>query len=805
MLLVDRLQQFIVLVLVACSGWLLGIGQNNATISVLAVTAAVLSFVFNDCLRWIRFNRWIANAVALGVTGIALRGFFKADSPQQLLMIANLLIYLQIVLLFQVKTPRVYWQILVLSLLQIVVAAAFNISLEGGMIFLSYLLISAIAMVILQVHSHTHRIRVANRRTIRQIRSATEPNQAAPPQIVAMHDQIYPNQRPLVAMIRQVFAVGIVSIAFAVVTFYLVPREEIIWTGTQTINDPAPGISRTMDLEENVDIYLSNEVVLVASYFDPVARRLIELPEPPYLRGMPLTDLVIRNNQTRWRAPTEGAANSPKINLPGRYPRSHVIQSIKLQPTSDPLLHTMFPAMRLQTTPVDMEWIVGLSLLCRSAEFIYTNSTPYEYDLAIPMMADKRPYEAFPQHSPMATAMQRLENRPDEHERSLTIDPTRYPGLVRLAEQICAELPHRENPIEVCRALEDHLAFSGGFRYTLDFSDVDWDENLDHIEDFVVNQRRGHCEFFASALVLMLRSQGIPARVVVGFHGGDFDDDAMATVVRKRHAHAWVEAYITPEECPQQWLRMGQASGAGAWLRLDPTPVSSGAEQSSTTAFIAAKDFWNMYVMGLNASTQQDTLFQSFVQNPFRNIAQLFSLRYWRIQWQLLLTRDQWYRSMVFYAFIFFGLLFAYSSYSNWRWRRRNGDLLGQAGARGFAFKRLLGRALSLVAPRLGRWVAGDEANVIEVPFYQRFQKIMQRAGHRRKPAQTAREFALSLDAELGRHTEADALKAAIHSIVDKFYWVRFSQRDLSEEQMRQVETSLEFLDQNLSPLASAS
>jgi transglutaminase-like putative cysteine protease len=805
MLLVDRTQQIIVLVLVACSGWLLGIGQQNFNISMLAVTAAVLSFVFNDCLRWIRFNRWIANVVALAVTAVALRGFFSADSPQQLLMIANLLIYLQIVLLFQVKTPRVYWQILVLSLLQIVVAAAFNISLEGGIVFLCYLLISAVAMVILQVHSHTHRIRSANRRTARQIRTASQKPDSAPPRIVAMHDQIYPNRKPLQAMIRQVFAVGIVSIAFAVVTFYLVPREEIVWTGSQIIGDPTPGFSRTMELEENVQIYLSSEVVLYATYFSPALRRDIELPEPPYLRGMPLPELYIRNNQTRWRSPPEGSYNSAKINLPGRKPRNYLIQSITLQPTSDPLLHTMFPAMRLETTPVDMEWVVGLSLLCRSPEFLYTNAMSYEYDLAIPTHSDNRPYDAFPQHSPMATQLQRLENRPDEYAQCTFIDRSRYPGLIRTAERIVATMPNRDDPIEVSRRLCDYLAIDGGFSYTLDFSDFNWDPNLDHIEDFVINKRRGHCEFFASALVLMLRSQGIPSRVVVGYHGGDFDDDATAVIVRKRHAHAWVEAYIGLEDCPQQWLRSGQASGAGAWLRLDPTPPSANDAIPNTTALVAAQDFWNMYVMGLNSAKQRDSLFQSLLQNPFQNIAEMFSLRYWRIQWGLFLTRDQWYKSSVFYAFIVLGLIAAYRILASWRGRDRNARSRLDSLPRTSSFKRFLGAALSLVAPRLGRWVSGEEDETVEVPFYQRFLRIMQRSGHRRSSSQTAREFALSLQDTLQRHQESAALQSAIDSIVDKFYWVRFSERDLSDDEMREVEASLNFLEQNFSPLSATS
>ncbi len=103
MLVVDRIQQWITLVLVVGSATLLAIAQHDSQLGMMAGTAAVVAFVFNDWLGLVQFNRWIANAAAIGVTGFTLRNFFGADSTAQLLMIANLLIYLQVVLLFQAK------------------------------------------------------------------------------------------------------------------------------------------------------------------------------------------------------------------------------------------------------------------------------------------------------------------------------------------------------------------------------------------------------------------------------------------------------------------------------------------------------------------------------------------------------------------------------------------------------------------------------------------------------------------------------------------------------------------------------
>ena len=78
------------------------------------------------------------------------------------------------------------------------------------------------------------------------------------------------------------------------------------------------------------------------------------------------------------------------------------------------------------------------------------------------------------------------------------------------------------------------------------------------LEDFLFRTRRGHCEFFATAMVVMLRSQGIPARFVTGFLGGEENAFEGYYVVRQSNAHAWVEAWF-PDR---------------GWQVFDPTPAS---------------------------------------------------------------------------------------------------------------------------------------------------------------------------------------------------------------------------------------
>lgn len=113
---------------------------------------------------------------------------------------------------------------------------------------------------------------------------------------------------------------------------------------------------------------------------------------------------------------------------------------------------------------------------------------------------------------------------------------------------------------KIARALCAHLATSGAYTYTLDLRRHN--RRLDPVEDFLRNVRQGHCERFASALALMLRTQGIASRVVKGYRGGEHRGDGVYAL-RHSDAHSWVEALV--------WRPQPDGGGERHWLTLDPT------------------------------------------------------------------------------------------------------------------------------------------------------------------------------------------------------------------------------------------
>jgi len=154
------------------------------------------------------------------------------------------------------------------------------------------------------------------------------------------------------------------------------------------------------------------------------------------------------------------------------------------------------------------------------------------------------------------------------------IDSRRYlllpngfmPELAALVADITQGRTHDEKISEIMRFLSPP-----GFTYSLDALPY----GRDALERFIFEYRRGNCEYFASAMGVMLRMAGIPARLVTGYFGGTYNRAGGYYIVLERNAHVWVEAWNEAE---------------GVWVRYDPTPPSE-----EYTGFI-----WSMLSMYLD-------------------------------------------------------------------------------------------------------------------------------------------------------------------------------------------------------------
>ena len=142
---------------------------------------------------------------------------------------------------------------------------------------------------------------------------------------------------------------------------------------------------------------------------------------------------------------------------------------------------------------------------------------------------------------------------------------------------------------ETARAVESFLKTE--FAYDLSPGEARGDPVL----FFLFNRKRGHCEYFASAMVLMLRSMGVPSRIVGGYLGGEWNELGQYYLVRQSDAHTWVEVWI---------------DGRG-WATFDPTPrVFSTGESRLKESISEFFDFlrlrWYYWVLDYDIGRQRD-------------------------------------------------------------------------------------------------------------------------------------------------------------------------------------------------------
>ena len=163
----------------------------------------------------------------------------------------------------------------------------------------------------------------------------------------------------------------------------------------------------------------------------------------------------------------------------------------------------------------------------------------------------------------------------------------------KLAEEIVHDIPPAHVYDRVKR-IEAHLRTT--YAYSRSFGRVT--PGVDPVEDFLFNKKRGHCEHFAAAMVVLLRSLGIPSRMVTGFKGGEWNEYGDFYIIRQRDAHAWVEVRL-PVTTP-------------FWVSFDPTPPDEAAPTQGhgwfarlTRRLAYLRLSWNTYIVNYSSQDQQ--------------------------------------------------------------------------------------------------------------------------------------------------------------------------------------------------------
>jgi hypothetical protein len=318
--------------------------------------------------------------------------------------------------------------------------------------------------------------------------------------------------------------------------------------------------------------------------------------------------------------------------------------------------------------------------------------------------------------------------------------------LPRLARRVITEAG-ASNQYDAARALEAHLQKDYGYTLDLKIS------GIDPLADFLFNVREGHCEYFSTAMAVMLRTQGIPARVVNGFRMGEYNDAAGVYTVTQRDAHSWVEVYFPTTD---------------SWVTFDPTPAAGRPvrERTGLTGWLsknaeALEMLWVQYVVGYDNQEQ-------------RSLAKSVSNRFYDLRNWLGVQFESWKETV--------------SEWFGW--------LGGDSSDGHFSYTRLIwlllpvllilagGIVLARRIRRLGFWqsfkrrqVEGPNRSVVE--FYERMTKALSARGLNRDAGETPLEFATTTGIP------------EVTQITRAYNRVRFGEQNLSQTESSQIENWL--------------
>jgi protein-glutamine gamma-glutamyltransferase len=376
----------------------------------------------------------------------------------------------------------------------------------------------------------------------------------------AENNNLWKNIRPSLAILIQ-------AIPFMVLLFVVMPRLGSFWAV------PAPmqattGMSDSMSPGDFAELMESNELAFRVSFVSGIPAR-----EKLYWRSLVFSLFNGRTWSQSREQKTENYFNQGSNNL-----RSHV---------------------EYKGDKVEYDVIAEASM------------QPWLYTLAAP--------ESWPRNVAFARDLRLRAFLPVTERMSYRVVSALNYQLNSLSEEeldFNTQLPKAGNPNTRARAKE-WLAETGStekliakifdyyrqsFFYTLKPPPL----ADDTVDDFLWNTRQGFCEHFSSSFVFFMRAAGIPARVVVGYQGGDINSVDNSLAVRQRDAHAWAEV----------WL-----DGRG-WVMFDPTGavaperVQRGIEQSlsATDRQLLAKPFGSSFKLLLRMREQWDAINLSWTQ-----------------------------------------------------------------------------------------------------------------------------------------------------------------------------------------------
>jgi len=521
------------------SGYLAVALSGALDLPTLAVAGAAIVFrgLLIQGLVRLPFPEWVANAAALAYVGFYAIDYYYL-SREFLPSTVHLVFFLAAVLLVRARSPRDYFFLQVIALLEVLAASILSSGLSFLVCLAAFLLCGIAALLGGEIRGNLTRFHKSG-------------NGASNLPAVSLY----------------VFA-GVVVMSAGL--FVVLPRTaHAALQHLMPERFHLPGFSNQVRLGQIGEIQQSRTPVMHIRIYDPQQAAMARVPLR--WRGSALATF----DGKRWFNSSEGG--EPLINQEGlirlvgreqqwrKGPR--IVYDVQLKSlTGDTLFFAGIPEfVRIDSPQVIRSHVGG-----------YRTGSGWQ---------NRARYSAYSFLEPDEAGAFVVEPLSPEDRLVYLGTPRLDPRIAELSRQWTAHLPGQ---MEKARAIEQRLRSS--YSYTLQLLDEPVDDPVAH---FLFTRKKGHCEYFASSMALMLRTIGIPSRVATGFQDGIYNPVSGWRLVRTSDAHTWVEAFV---------------DGRG-WTSFDPTPADTARRETTAWSQVvlyldAMEVFWQEWVMSYDLERQ---------------------------------------------------------------------------------------------------------------------------------------------------------------------------------------------------------
>ncbi len=500
----------------------------------------------------------------------------------------NFLIVLMVTKLFTLRSRKDFLHLYAVSLLELLACAASTQDLWYVLIFFAYLFVAI--WVLLLYH----------------LRNEEEERSAVVSESETSRSSLAPIRVITARLFWTTNAVAAGTLCLTVVLFFVIPR-----IGIGYFQKARADLIRTSGFSDKVDLGVIGAIKL-----DQTVVMRVEFPEEPgpisdrmhlYFRGAAYDTYDGRawsNRFTRRRSPTRPlngfvkASTVPPIPTAGA---TAIRQEILLEALDTNVLFGMPYMHRVKSAlPVFQTDEMGGFYLS------FPPSTRFQYTVfSIPELLQKGDRDR-----------DSIDVSQSMREQYLQL-PSLSPDVQSLAEKVTVT---SKSSYAKAKAVERHL--QENYRYSLD---IEASVQKSPIEEFLFIRKTGYCEHYASAMVVLLRTLGIPARLATGFLAGEWNDFGHYYTVRQSDAHAWVEVFFP----------------LSGWMTFDPTPNVIGAapNQFLTSAGKLVDSIrlqWDRYVIRYSFRDQVS------ISHDARARASTYGERLWA----LATVSGQWIKSV---------------------------------------------------------------------------------------------------------------------------------------------------------------